>query len=372
MLPRIALMATVETKAEETRFLEEALTAKGCAPLVVDLSLAAGGDVLSGEGKRARMAEVAETTSARLAQESVDGAVAIGGGTGGQIALDVLRSLPLRTPKMLVTTLPFDPRSALADDAIMLVPTLVDIAGLNGPLRRALLQAATMMAAVVADPLEPDRPAVGLTALGVTCQAADAMVEGLRVLGHETLVFHANGYGGAGFARFAREGGFSGVIDMTVHEITRYEIAGVFAPTPDRFSCAVDLPRVVLPGGLNFLGLGRLEDLPAELRARPHYRHSTLFTHVAVSDAEMDRVAERLATELNAARKATTLLLPMGGFSNEDCPGGAIENPTLRDRAADILEAEAERYRVERLTFHINEPETARAAIEAITRNMAD
>jgi uncharacterized protein (UPF0261 family) len=58
----------------------------------------------------------------------------------------------------------------------------------------------------------PRRPAprrrrsVGVTALGATGGAAEALVSGLRDLGEETTVFHANGYGGAAFARFAGAG----------------------------------------------------------------------------------------------------------------------------------------------------------------------
>jgi uncharacterized protein (UPF0261 family) len=55
--------------------------------------------------------------------------VGLGGGTGGEIILRAMHALPFDFPKILITTLPFDPRAALADNAITLVPTLVDVAG---------------------------------------------------------------------------------------------------------------------------------------------------------------------------------------------------------------------------------------------------
>ena len=97
------------------------------------------------------------------------------------------------------------------------------------------------------------------------------------------MVFHANGYGGAAFARFARDGAFDAILDMTVHEITRTQIAGVHAPMPDRFKCGVHLPRVVLPGGINFIGLSALDEIGAAYKKRCHYQHSGFFTHVSLT-----------------------------------------------------------------------------------------
>ena len=68
----------------------------------------------------------------------IDAIVGMGGGTGGEVILQVLRALPVTFRKVLVTTLPFDPRGAVADNSIVLVPTLANICGLNATLREVL------------------------------------------------------------------------------------------------------------------------------------------------------------------------------------------------------------------------------------------
>lgn len=271
MKTQVLLLCTVETKADELGYLANALIARGLTPEICDISLNSCGTIWSAAEKLQKMEQTAQGALAHILPRVGDAVavIGLGGGTGGEVILCILRDLPLRFPKLLVTTLPFDPRAAVADNAIMIIPTLADIAGLNASLRGILDTTAAMVSglAKAAPPAPPQTgdTAIGITALGVTQGACHHLLASLHAQGHETIAFHANGYGGAAFARFAREGAFDAIIDMTVHEISRLEVAGVHAPMPDRFTCAPDLPRVVLPGGINFIGLGELRDLVARI-----------------------------------------------------------------------------------------------------------
>ncbi|MFT4706887.1 MAG: hypothetical protein ACI82I_002102 [Gammaproteobacteria bacterium] len=377
MKTRILLLATVETKANEIGYLADALIRHGLTPEICDISLRSNGSIWSPAEKLRKMELTAQKTLADILQ-NLDGTVAViglGGGTGGEVILRILRDLPLRFPKLLVTTLPFDPRAAVADNAITIIPTLADIAGLNASLRLILDNTAAMVAGLAASPsadIMADRSAIGITALGVTQGACHHLLTGLQADGRETIVFHANGYGGAAFSRFAREGAFEAIIDMTVHEITRMEIAGVHAEMPDRFTCARHIPRVVLPGGINFLGLGELRQISDTHLARPHYQHSGFFTHVQISTEEAKSVTKILCDHLNTCTGHVEVLLPMGGFSSEDRTGGALENPALREVVAQVFEANADTFTVTRIPSHINAPETATAAIEALRPHLKD
>lgn len=371
MRPRVLLLATLETKHEEVAFLEAALAGHGLTCEVVDLSLGSHGETWDG----ARKIQAIEETGARLGAEvaamldgSVGSVVGLGGGTGGEVILKVMHALPFDFPKVLITTLPFDPRAALADNSIMIIPTLVDIAGLNPTLRQVFTASAAMVAGLSQAPASDiaGQKTIGITALGATGGAADALVRGLREIGEETTVFHANGYGGAAFARFADAGAFKAIIDMTVHELNRWLFSGAFVPMPMRFSAAADLPRIVLPGGLNFLGLGALDTVSPEMLERPHYQHTGHFTHVKLTETEMAKAAATLADHLNAFVGPVRLIVPMGGFSHQDCPGGEIEDPALRQICLDILQAKAKGYAVETIPHHINAPETATRVIAAL------
>ena len=135
---------------------------------------------------------------------------------------------------------------------------------------------------------------------------------------------------------------------------------------PRRFICGVDVPRVVLPGALNFIGLGAIETVPERYLTRSHYRHSNQFTHVKLTSEEMEAQAEALADALNESCAQCRVLIPMGGFSHEDRPGGAIEDAALREVAAQTLENRAQAYEVTRMPHHINTRETAHAAVAAL------
>ncbi|MBY4891258.1 Tm-1-like ATP-binding domain-containing protein [Rhodobacteraceae bacterium N5(2021)] len=369
-MARVLLIGTFETKQAELGYLADALPRNGVDVEEVDVSLGSGGVIWSGTEKLARMAEKAQIAATRIAARcgACDVALGVGGGTGGEIVLAALKGLPAAYPKLLITTLAFDPRAALADTAITLIPTLCDIEGLNPALRQVFENTAAAVAGLCAAPRAPrsDALSVAVTTLGATNRAGVEVTRLLAETGREATVFHANGYGGAAFTRFVAEGTAKAVIDLGVQELGRLRLAGAHVPMPARFSCANALPRVVLPGALNFIGLGAVETLSTAHLARAHYRHSGQFTHVKLTEDEMADQAKALAEALNAATAPCRVLVPMGGFSHEDRPGGAIEDPNLRNVAADVLEANARAFDVTRLPRQINTPETARAVIRAL------
>ena len=346
-MAQVLVLATLATKAEEAGFLTDRLAESGVSSEVVDTSLDNGGAVLGGDEKREAMEAAATKAAARIAgaiRQGTEVVVGIGGGTGGEIILRVMRDMPITFPKILVTTMPFDPRAAVADNSIILVPTLADISGLNDMLREALENAALMTAGLCRKSRKGEltsvRKSVGITALGATDAAVRSLVTAFSDRGRETTVFHSNGYGGAAFVRFAKGGAFDAIVDLTPHELTRLHVAGAHVDMPERFSAGGDLPRVVLPGALNFMGLGAKATVPGDLLARPHYAHSGFFTHVRLSEDEMRNVSSRMAQALNALSGPVAVIVPMGGFSNHDCPGGLIEDPGLRGIFLETMRAE--------------------------------
>lgn len=370
-MARVLLIGTFETKGQQLSYLAAALRTHGLEVEMMDVSLGSNGEVWSGAEKLQRMADRAESAAKDIANHCATCSVAIGlgGGTGGEIVLAAIKGLPQAFPKILITTLAFDPRPALADTAITIIPTLCDIEGLNVHLRQVFENAAAGIAGLTRATTVPgsQKPTVAITTLGATGPAGMHLARLLADQAYEATVFHANGYGGAAFSRFVSEGRADGVIDLNVHELGRLRLAGAHVEMPERFSCANAVPRVVMPGGLNFIGLGAIETILPGYLERPHYRHTMQFTHIKLTETEMADQAHALATELNRATAPCRVLLPMGGFSHEDRPGGAIEDTRLREIAAEVLESSAKAYSTTRLPHHINTPDTAEAAVEALT-----
>ncbi|MEO1238493.1 MAG: Tm-1-like ATP-binding domain-containing protein [Pseudomonadota bacterium] len=368
---RALILATLATKAEEVAFMAARMAQHDVDVETIDLSLEANGKVLGGPAKAQAIDHAAGRVVDQVTQamdEGVNMVIGLGGGTGAEIALKVLRAMPITFPKMLVTTLPFDPRYALADNSVVLVPTLADLNGLNATLREVLENAAALAAGLCRAKRRADTcvsaPSIAITGLGATDSAVRPLIEALQDQGEETTVFHANGFGGAAFARFAERGAFSALIDLTPHELTRINIAGDHVPMPGRFTAAPEKPRIVLPGGLNFLGLGAKSLVPKRFLERPHYEHSGLFTHVKLTEPEMANMATHLAGALNACTGPRTLIVPMGGFSHHDAPGGAIEDPGLRGVFLDTMRAElSSDVKITELEGHLFDPSVTQAIL---------
>jgi uncharacterized protein (UPF0261 family) len=375
-MPKVVVLATMATKSEEAEFLVAQLDGQGVKALIVDISLSSGGKVLGGADKCYAMDRAAtEGLEAVLyaTAKNAEVVIAIGGGTGGEIALQILRGLPITFPKIMVTTLPFDPRIAVADNSIVLVPTLVDVAGLNTMLRECLENTALMAAGLCRKSRKGEltdvAKSVGITGLGATDGAIKPLVKAFADRGRETTVFHANGYGGAAFARFAKQDAFDAIIDLTPHELTRLYIAGAHAAMPDRFTAGGDLPRIVLPGALNFIGLGQKSLVPAHYLERPHYEHSGLFTHVKITTDEMVKVSSVLADHLNKLSGPCAVILPMGGFSHQDCDGGPIEDPDLRHACRETLITQLnDTITVTTLDAHIGAPVVTQEILTSLTK----
>ena len=371
-MAQVLVLATMTTKGAEAKFLRSKLVSAGITPQIVDISLDTNGAILDGDGKCHAMQIAADkAVKTILNHREAEVILGIGGGTGGEIALQVMRALPITFPKVLVSTLPFDPRFAVADNAITIVPTLADISGLNDMLRETFENAALMVAGLCRKERKGEKirfePSVGITALGATDQATRSLLRAFADAGRETTVFHSNGFGGAAFARFAERGCFDAIVDLTPHELTRIHLAGVHAPMPTRFSAAGHLPRVVLPGAMNFIGLGQKELMPESYLKRTHYQHSALFTHVKLTKDEMVLVSTKLAEALNSNSGPSAVIVPMGGFSHHDHDGGLIEDPDLREVCAETLEAQLLNTNVTRIDAHISAPEVTDLITQTLT-----
>src|SRR5205814_4285247 len=125
----------------------------------------------------------------------VHGLVSLGGTQGTTLATSVMRELPYRFPKVMVSTMASGDVSRFVDikDITMMFP-VTDILGLNPVSRKMLANAAGAVCGMAESDVAIEasaKPLVGVTTVGITTQGAMKAVEVLQAAGCETIVFHA-------------------------------------------------------------------------------------------------------------------------------------------------------------------------------------
>jgi len=353
----VGLLGTLDTKGTEYQWVADQLSTYDVKTVVIDagvrgprgftgtidythdkIAQLAGSEIddLRSRNDRgfaiATMAEGAAVALATLvAQDAIDGALALGGSGGSAIAARAMRDLPVGLPKMIVSTMAAGDVSAyVGANDITLMYSVVDVAGINRVSRAVLGNAAAAMAAMAgarrarqANPPTDDRPLIGASMFGVTTPAVDAARARFEELGYEVVTFHATGAGGRALEALARSGFFAGVFDLTTTELADDLVGGVLSAGPDRLTAAgaAGVPQVVSLGALDMVNFGPQPTVPAKFAGRRFYVHNPTVTLMRTTPAESEELGRRVGAKLAAATAPTVLVIPRGGDSALDAVG---------------------------------------------------
>ncbi len=336
----VAILGTLDSKGGEYAFLKKQIEAQGVATLVIDAGVlgppafppdVAAADVaraggvelaaLVAEKDRGRavgvMAAGAAAVVARLHGEGrIDGVIAMGGGGGTTIGTTAMRALPVGVPKLMLSTVASGDTSAYVGvKDVTMMPSIVDIAGINRLSARILTNAAGAIAGMVkAEPpaTAEDRPLIAATMFGVTTPCVTRAREVLEKAGYEVLVFHATGAGGRSMEELIRGGFIAGVLDITTTELADELAGGILSAGPDRLEAAGEtgVPQVVSLGALDMVNFGAPETVPDKYKDRKFYRHNPLVTLMRTTAAENAELGRIIAAKLNRATGPTVLMHP--------------------------------------------------------------
>jgi uncharacterized protein (UPF0261 family) len=174
------------------------------------------------------------------------------------------------------------------------------------------------------------RLGVGITMLGVTTRGALHVAERLEEAGYDPVIFHAVGSGGNAMESLLADGVLGGVIDYTIKEIADDLFGGIFNAGPDRLRTAgrMGLPQVVVPGAIEVLNFGPADSVPPDLAdgSRPIVHHNAEVTAVRLTQEELVRVAEEVASRLNEATGPLSVVVPRLGFDSYSVQGGPFHD----------------------------------------------
>jgi uncharacterized protein (UPF0261 family) len=391
-MPRIYVVGTNDTKAEELAFLAALLRTNHDWVTLVDISTRStdfaadisardvaafhpdGAAAVFSTDDRGTAVAAMGTAFARFiaARTDIAGVIGIGGGGGTSMICEGLRALPYGLPKIVVSTLAsgdVSPYVGISDTIMM--PAVTDLAGLNRISRMILHNAAEALAGMVARPAPAGggKPAIGLTMFGVTTPCVTAITKDLRDT-FDCLVFHATGTGGRTMEKLADDGMLTGCLDITTTEVCDLLLGGVLPATEDRFGAVARtrLPWVGSVGALDMVNFWAPDTVPERYRGRLLYHHNPNVTLMRTTAEECARIGEWIAGRLNACEGQLRLLIPEGGISSLDAPGAAFHDPKADRALFDALDAtllKTDRRRIIRLPHHINDPAFAAAAVAA-------
>lgn len=330
------------------------------------------------------LAKGMETIVPKLyADGKFDGILSLGGSGGTSLATAAMRALPIGVPKLMVSTMASgDVERYVGTSDIIMMPSIVDVAGLNKISKMIFKNAVLAMAGMVScgDKLKNDtteqKPLIAATMFGVTTPCIEQAKVYLEEKGYEVMVFHATGTGGKTMEALIDAGFFAGVLDLTTTEYCDEVVGGILAAGPDRCGAAIrqKVPQVVSVGACDMVNFGEMDSVPEQFRGRNLYKHNPAVTLMRTTVEENVEIAHRLAEKWNGARRKMVLLLPKKGVSMIDAEGQPFDGPEERKTLFETLKKEIRNDNVEivELDNNINDEHFALTAAKTLLELMAD
>lgn len=366
MQQTIAVIACADTKHAEMDFIKQVFEREGFRALTIDVSsrggysyeadigadaiASAGGsslqEVFSANDKAGTVAIMQAGATAVVKdlfdQGRIHGILGLGGLQNSTIASHAMRQLPIGFPKLILSTVacgsrPFD--LLVGDKDITVMPSIVDIAGVN-PLTRIVLgnAAAAIMGMVRngGEQLDGSRFLLGATMMGVTNDGVVNAVRLVKQAGYDVVVFHTTGVGGRTMEQLITSGGIGAVMDLCLHEIVSQDVigGGFSYGAPQRLTAAarMGIPMVVSPGGLDFVDYP-LKDFQSnaigDWTRRKYTLHNKEIAHIKLFSHEAEKAAEIAVERLNRHTGKVIAILPLAGLRSETRPGERLHDPQV-------------------------------------------
>ncbi|MEX0886609.1 MAG: Tm-1-like ATP-binding domain-containing protein [Phycisphaeraceae bacterium] len=398
MKQAIVMIGAFDTKGEEYAFLRHCIEQRGHSVLAVNTGVMGGTELFRVDVEADRVAEAGGTALERLRAEKdrgaamqtmtagaakvvrelfdegrVAGVIGMGGTGGSTVVTSAMRALPLGVPKVCVSTAASgDTAGYVGTKDVTMIPSIVDVAGVNRVSRIILTRAAGAITGMVdaqpADDAE-NRPVIAASMFGNTTQCVDRCRASLAEQGYEVLVFHATGAGGRTMESLVDEGLVDGVLDITTTEWADTVCGGVFDAGPDRLSAPGrrGIPHLIVPGCIDMANFNGPAGVPAKYReaGRLFYDWNPSVTLMRTNAEENRRMGEVFARKANAARGPVAVLLPLRGVSILDGDGERFcdreADQAMFDTLKQHLNAGIE---VIELDLNINDPAFADRAVE--------
>ncbi len=389
------MIGCFDTKAEIFSYLYEALNRLGRNVLTINTGILGSTDLfpvhyenhevmaLAGHdlseiaaGKNRHKAIELITKGARQLLENlsdsaggITGVIGMGGGGGSYIVLKAMQGVPFGIPKVCISTLAGkDVTHLIGIKDIVLIPSIVDVAGINSIISTLVRQAANAIDGMAKRQTSQSDPKkrIAISMFGNTTKCVDICTDLLNERGYEVFPFHANGSGGKAMEELIRGGYFDAVLDITTTELADDLCGGICSAGPGRLTAAAEagIPQVVVPGCLDMVNFGAPETVPPRYQDRLLYKWSPDVTLMRTNFTENMELGNRLSDKMLRSKGPASLLLPANGLSEIDKAGSPFYNDRSNKKLFDtIREKLSGKILVTQLPLHINDPAFAEALV---------
>ncbi len=352
----IAVLGALDTKGLEHQFVADCISRQGHQAMLIDISIdgepqvnphisrdallsMAGMEQSTGPQEQPQIIE-ALCLALPIALRSlfkkgrIHGIVSLSEGSAKTIAADGMRGLPLSFPKLLVLTKAGETADQpTASSDIVLMPSIMDVSGINPITRPILIQAAGAICGMAeiarAEDELQDRPLIFATMFGNTTTGLKHALQILEEAGYDVITFHTTGKGGRSMEALIETGVAAGVLDFTTTEWADEIVGGVLSAGPTRLQAAAKTgtPAVVTPGCLDMVNFFAKETLPEKFKGRKIHLHSPKVTLLRTNPEEAMAIGEAMAQRLNQSVGPLSVLLPRKGLSAIGGEGFLFHDP---------------------------------------------
>jgi uncharacterized protein (UPF0261 family) len=375
----IIMVGCFDTKGEDFSYLHKCLVDQGQGVISIntgvmdsraDFSIDFNADTVAkfagtnlkkikDSGDRGKAVELMGRGAAKIiatlvSENKIKGAIGMGGGGGTYIALSAMQGIPLGIPKLCLTTIASkDLTLQMGTKDITLMPSIVDVAGLNSISRLLIKQAASAiggMVSVAIEDKEKPKGSVAISMFGNTTKCVDKCTALLNKEGYEVLSFHAT-------------------LDVTTTELADYLCGGICSAGEERMNAAgeMGIPQVVVPGCLDMVNFAELDSVPQKYKSRQLYSWAPDVTLMRTNEKENAQLGEMMANKINKSTGSVSVLLPNKGISVVDSEGGIFYRPDYDRILFDAIKRNTKKeIPVKEFELNINDEEFARNLVKTL------
>jgi uncharacterized protein (UPF0261 family) len=399
----VVIIATLDTRASAAKFLRDEIAAWGLNTTLIDPGIL-GAPGIQADVTRWQVAEAAGTTLEALlatGEQSIciekqteglcsivqklynegklDGIISLGGSQGTSIGTAAMRSLPVGVPKLMLSTIEtgmFQLRAYIGSKDICIMHSVADILDVNAISRPILHNAVNAIAGMVLHSNVSENmkaKVIGITQLGRTAPCVMRVKRLLEPQGYQIVPFDASGFGGPAMEDLIQAGRFTGVIDLSIHEIIDNIFHGIGgAKYRLEALTRTKIPAIISVGGSDYLLFESVEKAPEKYRQRRTIVDNPQITVFQPSVDEMESAARYMLDPLNRALGPTMVLIPAVGFSDMNHPGRELWFPEGNLAASKVLQ-DSLRPEVPVIVVdaHINQPVFADVIAVCMSRLLA-